>query len=302
MGTSISIISPGDPLLMSVLDRKLSVGCELFLNDSVAREAFACYVKTGAWKDEIPLCSTFFEGDVATLSLLSEHVYTDFIYSSTPSELASQMMKKSSDGESGPARPAQSQSLDQIKNKIRDILLAAIFPIFLRSNQYLELIEMKSRSGSFVIQLPPERCRDFTTREDRLDSLFQECEMMDTREVIMQAAASVDENEIDTLLSSGKWLRNLLASVENLNFCVTLATARPDRRGFPLIYVNKAFERLSGYAREEIVGQNCKFLQSEWTEEDQIKIIVESLATAQPCKVAITNKRKDGTGIFLIFS
>jgi hypothetical protein len=45
--------------------------------------------------------------------------------------------------------------------------------------------------------------------------------------------------------------------------------------GFPLIYVNKAFEKTTGYARYEIIGKNCRFLQmgqnGEQAEPDVIK-------------------------------
>jgi PAS domain S-box-containing protein len=35
----------------------------------------------------------------------------------------------------------------------------------------------------------------------------------------------------------------------------------------PIVYVNPAFERISGYAVEEVLGRNCRFLQGE--ERDQ---------------------------------
>ena len=98
------------------------------------------------------------------------------------------------------------------------------------------------------------------------------------------------------LLSAGQWIRNIFAAVEDLRLCVSIATASNERRGFPLIYVNKAFEQTTGYSRSQIVGQNCKFLQSDKTEQDQILQLSNALAEAQPVKVAITNRRKDGSG------
>jgi PAS domain-containing protein len=114
--------------------------------------------------------------------------------------------------------------------------------------------------------------------------------------VVTEASKSIDEEEMHFMLQHSYSLANLFASVENLQYCVTLATARRDRPGFPLVYVNKAFEAATGYKREEIIGQNCSFLQSESTEQDQIDLMVQALATAQPVKVVLTNKRKDGTG------
>lgn len=53
---------------------------------------------------------------------------------------------------------------------------------------------------------------------------------------------------------------------------------------------------LSGYKRSEIVGQNCRFLQGKSSEKEQIQLMSRALATAQPIKLALTNRRKDGSG------
>ncbi len=37
----------------------------------------------------------------------------------------------------------------------------------------------------------------------------------------------------------------------------------PDRADNPLIYVNETFERVTGYNFDDIVGQNCRFLQGK---------------------------------------
>ena len=35
----------------------------------------------------------------------------------------------------------------------------------------------------------------------------------------------------------------------------------------PLVYVNPAFEQLTGYAAAEVLGRNCRFLQGEDTDQ-----------------------------------
>ncbi|KAJ1428240.1 PAS domain-containing protein [Ochromonadaceae sp. CCMP2298] len=96
------------------------------------------------------------------------------------------------------------------------------------------------------------------------------------------------------MLLGGDWLRSLTAAVEDLPLCVTLASARVERRGFPLVYVNKAFEAATQYDRKDIVGKNCNFLQTSTTETEQITKMSDALRNAKPVKVALTNYRKNG--------
>lgn len=106
--------------------------------------------------------------------------------------------------------------------------------------------------------------------------------------------------ELDRVLMSSIWLREMLVAIENLPLCVSVASASNKMRGFPLIYVNTAFETTTGYRRDEIIGQNCRFLQSHGLEvpigqDENISKISHSLKEAQPIKIALTNYRKDGS-------
>jgi PAS domain-containing protein len=61
--------------------------------------------------------------------------------------------------------------------------------------------------------------------------------------------------ELDKMLAGTSWLSGLLSSIESLPVCVSLAAASRAMRGFPLVYVNAAFETTTGYDRSEILGQ-----------------------------------------------
>jgi PAS domain S-box-containing protein len=64
---------------------------------------------------------------------------------------------------------------------------------------------------------------------------------------------------------------------------------------FPIIYVNKAFEKNTGYTSEEVIGKNCNFLQLDDCQQQKIQTIGEALSTQSPCHVEIRNYKKDGT-------
>lgn len=62
-----------------------------------------------------------------------------------------------------------------------------------------------------------------------------------------------------------------------------------------LIYVNPAFERLTGYSSEEILYQDCRFLQSGDRDQDALAVIRDTLLRGGACRQTLRNYRKDGT-------
>lgn len=65
--------------------------------------------------------------------------------------------------------------------------------------------------------------------------------------------------------------------------------------GQPIIYVNRAFEELSGYQAGEVIGRNCSFLQGEDREQPEIEKIRFALKNQLSCSVVLRNYRRDGT-------
>ena len=119
------------------------------------------------------------------------------------------------------------------------------------------------------------------------------------------------EHEIDDLLLSiektnvyfsmmpsheYQWLKKVISITENIPICITISTAKTESFGFPLIYVNKQFEKTTGYNRNDVIGKNCKFLQPQEPikeEETQYKLIKSCLALGIPTSVIITNVKKN---------
>ncbi|UCE69078.1 MAG: PAS domain S-box protein [Flavobacteriaceae bacterium] len=63
----------------------------------------------------------------------------------------------------------------------------------------------------------------------------------------------------------------------------------------PIIYSNEAFSRITGYAREEVLGKNCRFLQGADTDREKVRAIREALEKGVPSRVVLRNYRKDGS-------
>ncbi len=62
-----------------------------------------------------------------------------------------------------------------------------------------------------------------------------------------------------------------------------------------IIYVNKGFERLTGYSADEILYRDCRFLQGDDRDQDAISAIRHALTQGVPSREVLRNYRKDGT-------
>jgi PAS domain S-box-containing protein len=76
---------------------------------------------------------------------------------------------------------------------------------------------------------------------------------------------------------------------------VGITISDPDQADNPLIYVNDAFLEITGYQREEVLGENCRFLQGENTDPDRVARIREAIDAKEPISIDLRNYRKDGT-------
>lgn len=62
----------------------------------------------------------------------------------------------------------------------------------------------------------------------------------------------------------------------------------------PLIYVNAAFETITGYSRSDVLGRNCRFLQGGATDRETVAEIRAALDAGEECTRVVLNFRKDG--------
>ncbi len=63
----------------------------------------------------------------------------------------------------------------------------------------------------------------------------------------------------------------------------------------PVIYVNPAFEALTGYSSAELVGRNLRLLQADDREQDGRHRLRDALSRGETCRVLLRNYRKDGS-------
>ncbi len=87
-------------------------------------------------------------------------------------------------------------------------------------------------------------------------------------------------------------LRLLRRAVESTENGVVIADARlPD---LPVVYVNAAFERITGYSPDEVLGRNCRFLLGDDTDQIGRLEIRRGIEQGHEARALLRNYRKDG--------
>ncbi|MEO1794463.1 MAG: PAS domain-containing protein [Pseudomonadota bacterium] len=76
---------------------------------------------------------------------------------------------------------------------------------------------------------------------------------------------------------------------------IALTLASPSFDDCPLVLVNAAFSKLTGYSEEYALGRNCRFLQGSGTEQAAKERLRNSIGAERDIIVPITNYRRDGT-------
>lgn len=62
----------------------------------------------------------------------------------------------------------------------------------------------------------------------------------------------------------------------------------------PLIYVNAAFEAMTGYRSDEVVGRNCRLLQGSGTDPAAVRALSTAIRRGEEHRAVLRNYRKDG--------
>lgn len=62
----------------------------------------------------------------------------------------------------------------------------------------------------------------------------------------------------------------------------------------PIIYVNAAFERITGYSAAEVLGRNCRLLGPGERDGAAVAVLRQAIASRKACTVVLRNHRKDG--------
>lgn len=92
--------------------------------------------------------------------------------------------------------------------------------------------------------------------------------------------------------------RVLGRAVDTMTEMVTLTTATLDRPGPEVVFVNRAFERITGHARTDVIGATPRILQGPETDRNEIARLRRCLESGQSFQGGTINYRRDGTAFY----
>jgi hypothetical protein len=169
-----------------------------------------------------------------------------------------------------------------------------------RSPPWEDTDEMISRRGytksriTFDMQISAESYASASTVASSAELLSRQCSEAELPEEEEEEVLSRQCSATAEQVLQEEFLKEAIrGACAECSFCVTVADPRsPDN---PLIAVSEGFEVMTGFRREEILGVNCRFLNSGCSlDPATLQDLRQACKTGQPFTGVLTNRRKNG--------
>ncbi|MCJ0826841.1 EAL domain-containing protein [Luteimonas sp. 50] len=115
--------------------------------------------------------------------------------------------------------------------------------------------------------------------------------LRDARGSALRAAGGM--LDMTQALRDNEDLRLLRRAVDSAANGIVIADAR--RFDFPVVYVNRGFEEITGYRAQDVLGRNCRILRGDDREQPALEAIRNALRDGSEARVMLRNYRADGT-------
>jgi diguanylate cyclase (GGDEF)-like protein/PAS domain S-box-containing protein len=94
--------------------------------------------------------------------------------------------------------------------------------------------------------------------------------------------------------------RLMFQALEGLEFGIVIFDA--EAAGHPVVYVNPAFQRITGFQVEDSLGRSCRLLDQNDGDKPTLATLRHALSACQPCRIELARMREDGSQGWIQFS
>lgn len=300
--------------------------CKIMVADEKGRRLFAKYIKLGTWMrkfkaspeygvimmlasqvqadvkivPEFPATSVQFESNYMSPRRENSESTTIDLPSRSVSNTSGFEMNREDSTDSG-ITTIHGSGYSQLREDIikqsftikelLSLMFVALYPLFLESTMHRQSQKsgLKKMSSS---KDPGYDSSDYYSNSDEENNREGTGHALN---LLLKAATYYDEDNLVSILSTPHWMVNYLPSrmIDQAPISISIASA-DGVRGFPIVYVNRAFEKLTGYTMKDIYGKSHRILQGVESNTSQILRMREALEEQRAVKVELNNYTKQG--------
>ncbi len=171
-----------------------------------------------------------------------------------------------------------------------------IIPAVLATGEYNGESRNRTKSGGYIyVHLSVALLRDGDGKPAGMVSFSVDVTAQKLGDLALKHRDNLEQKLEEQTQNLG-FMKTLMRAVERSNDVILITEAEPlDPPGPRVIYANPAFERMTGYAAEEIIGKTPRILQGPRTDPAVIKRIHNALRSWTPVREEMLNYRKDGS-------
>jgi len=303
MGSGAS--TPRDSLRPLLLSQELIDGSCKLAGDALFRTIFTQYLKSGVWMDclarlvpdtrchtvellpkseDVTACLREYNLDESRLTMLMSSMRNEKSITPLAGSPASSVNSRSFRSD-GYVHPDNISSFTQ--EELLNVLFTILVPIYLSSPEYVRFAEYGMEEGGSP--------HDDSNKSQNTE-LVQTSQSKRAQELLLGSAAFYDESFLQDYLLERSWLDRVCPIFHD--HPVPLCFTDTAKSGLPIVFANKAFCRMFGYAESELVGQRFSMLSGSDTEAPQLALMHSNLRSSETVKFAITLQSKSKKPLF----